>query len=397
MKKARVIAILLVLLMVFGMLAGCGETEKADTTKPAANETTKPAASDTKAEGDAAPAEDAGGTIGYMTDPVDMERAPYKIAYLCGNLNWIFNRSISDYLTALAPKFNVEYTEYDCSNDFDAYIVQISTFASNGYDAVILGTDDALCSRAVEVALEEGMVAMGESTALKDFDGIAQAPSVVQDQFGNGYMTMQWLAENYKNYWDEDLSDSANVGLIGLTFSGVTGIQDRVPGLKAAFAEAFPNSADNYFDGDLVALGAGFSVDSAYQLTSNFITTNPQIEKWFAIALVDDWAQGATRAVEAAGMEDKCLVSCVQGDAYVAEMNGGYTGNVWVSCCYVPALTFAEYMMAGTVAILDGRATMQTLWPEWLEEGDNASTMKIVGTMLTRDTYADFVASQVVK
>ncbi|MBR4743047.1 MAG: substrate-binding domain-containing protein [Oscillospiraceae bacterium] len=404
MKHAKLIAILLVLVLLFSMVTACGSSKESD--KPAdttpSGDSAKPdeGKKDDAAPADTTPAEpsgDADGTIGYITDPVNMDRDPYKIAYLCGSLNWVFNRTISDFFKALAPKFNVEYTEYDCNNDFDAYINQISTFANNGYDAVVLGTDDALCSRAVEVAHDEGMVAIGESTALKDFDGVTQAPSVVQDQYGNGYLTMQWLADNYKNYWSEDISGSDKVGLIGLTFSGVTGIQERIPGMCDAFAEAFPASKDNWFEGDLVSLGAGFSVDSAYQLTSTFITTNPQIEKWFVIACVDDWATGATRAVEAAKMEDKVLVSCVQGDAFVNEMNGGYSGNVWVSCCYVPALTFAQYMMAGAVAILDGRATTETLGPEWKEAGDVAATMKVQGTMLTKDDYAAFVAAQVVE
>ena len=399
MKHVKLIAIILVLVLLFSMVSACGSSKGSD--KPADKPAdTTPAGDADKGEapkGDDTPAPSGdGGTVGYITDPVDMDRDPYKIAYLCGSLNWVFNRTISDYFKALAPKFNVEYTEYDCNNDFDAYIVQISTFASNGFDAVVLGTDDALCSRAVEVAHDEGMVAIGESTALKDFDGVTQAPSVVQDQYGNGYLTMQWLAENYQKYWNEDLSQSSAVGLIGLTFSGVTGIQERVPGMQAALADYFPNSKDNFFEGDLVSLGAGFSVDSAYQLTSTFITTNPQIEKWFVIACVDDWGTGATRAAEAAKMEDKVLVSCIQGDAFVNEMNGGYTGNVWVSCCYVPALTFAQYMMAGAVAILDGRATNETLWPEYLEPGDAAATMKVQGTMLTRDDYKEFVAGQVV-
>ena len=404
MKHAKRIALLLVLALVFSLLSACSFSRESGSPADTApsGDSAKPdgGGEDGDGTGDAMSEEssgDAGATIGYITDTVDTERDPYKIAYLCGSLSWQFNRSISDFLGALAPRFNVEYAEYECGGDADAYLAQISAFASDGYDAVILGTDDALSPRAVEVAREEGLVAIGESTPLRDADGVIRAPSVEQDQYGNGYLTMQWLADNCANYWSEDLSESAGVGLIGLTWSGVTGIRERIPGMCDAFAEAFPASEDNWFEGDLASLEEGFSTDGAYRMTADLLAANPQIEKWFVIACVDDWAAGATRAVEDAGMEDRVLVSCIQGDAFVREMDGGYSGSVWVSCCYVPALTFAQYMMAGAVAILDGRASGETLWPEWLEDGDAAATVEVRGTMLTKDDYAAVVASQVVE
>lgn len=64
-------------------------------------------------------------------------------------------------------------------------------------------------------------------------------------------------------------------------------------------------------------------------------------------------------------------------------------------------LTVAELtglMATGLVAMLDGRATPETLWPEWVREGETYPCIDLDGKMITRETYKqwevenDFVA-----
>ena len=204
---------------------------------------------------------------------------------------------------------------------------------------------------------------------------------------------MRWLADNYKTYWGEDI-DTSKIGLIPITFSRVTGINDRVPGMTDVFKECFPESADNIYIEDLVQ--TSFSVDGAYEQISTRLVATQEIEHWFIIAAVDDWATGALRATEAIDAVDKVLITCCQGNAFVNEMKTGYSGDCWVSCCYVPEKEFSEYMAAGLVALMDGRATVETLWPDAIAEGDKAPNMQVRGTMVTRDTLDDFLASQVI-
>ena len=96
------------------------------------------------------------------------------------------------------------------------------------------------------------------------------------------------------------------------------------------------------------------------------------------------------------GMEDEVLITCVQGNAFVNEMNSGYTGSTWVSCCYIPEKDFSENMAAGLVALVDGRATLDTLWPEDVPDGAKAPCKEIQGTMVTKDTYEEFLETQVI-
>lgn len=387
MKVKRLLAIILVLLMSLSLFA-CGDSSGGDDAQ------NSPSGTEDKTPGPTSEVKP-GSTVGYMTDDVDhFSRDPYTFAYMCNDLGWVFNRAIADNLKKLGEYFNYELLEYACMSNFDAYINQIMTYANNGIDGLILGTDDALVTRAFEVCEEYNIPCMAESTAFVDLNGTIVGASVVQDQYGNGALCMEWLAEHYSDYWDTDLSDSSAVGLIPITFSGVTGINDRVPGITDAFKEAFPNSADNIFVADLVSVG--FSVQGAYDLVSSQITSTDGIEKWLIVACVDDWATGATRAVESVGMEDDVLITCVQGNAFVNEMNSGYTGSTWVSCCYIPEKDFSENMAAGLVALVDGRATLDTLWPEDVPDGAKAPCKEIQGTMVTKDTYEEFLETQVI-
>ena len=395
-RKALKSAIaLLLVIMSLATFAACGEKDggTAPATTPASGDTS----GDTQSGGEA----DGGQTqnsaedipLGKILGGDHSNREPYKIAYLCNMLTWAWNKAISDTLGELGKTMNFEYTAYACNGDFDAFVNQIYTFADQGYDAFILGTDDQLAARALEAAKESGVMFVAESTTFMDQNGICIWPSVQQAQYGNGKIATTWLLDNYKNYWgDVDLS-SEKVGLIGLNFSAVSGINERKPGVMDTFAELCPNGT--YFDGDLVALGdVGFSADGANQLSTQIFSQNPDITKWFVVAFVDDWAVGATRAVEQLGMEDKVLVACIQADAFLAEMNSGYSGNVFVASCAVSSTETAINMANCLVAVLEGKATPETIWPEWYDDGGSYPRIQVKGDMITRDTYKDYLAAQ---
>lgn len=394
MKKA--LSILLVLVLAFSLFA-CGEK-----TDDAQNTTSgNDAGGSDNGGGDSQPSGGAadGMTIGsdewYATDDYDHSaREPFKIAYICNQLSWVWNRAISDALKELAPILNYDYTEYAANGDFDAYINQIYTYADQGYDGFVIGADDALAPRAYEVCAELGVAFVAESTAFVDDDGNCIWPGVQQAQYANGEQCMQWLVDNYKNYWTDEI-DASKLGLIVLDYSAVSGIHGREQGAVDVFEANFPDGT--YFPGDLVALGsAGFSVQGGNDMTTSIIGANPQIEKWFIVGLVDDWSTGATRAVESLGMEDKVLVTSVQADAFLKEMEGGYTGSVYVSANAVSSTYFAKLMAANLVTILEGRETAESIWAEWKWDGSEYATVDVLGEMITKDTYQEYLSRQTI-
>lgn len=389
MKKAKkVISIIFAILMIATLLSGCSTTTGGESASPSAS----PDVSVVPSESPTASSSDmTTDTIGYLSDKFDhFSRDPLKIAYICNYLSWAWNAALSENFDKLGKVLNYEYTVYSANADFDAYVNQIEVLASQGTQGFILGIDDALAPRTYEVCTELGVAFIAESTPYRDDTGENYWISVQQDQYNNGAQCVQWLADNYTNYWKDPI-DTSKLGILVLNFSPVSGINEREPGCMDTFKKLFPEAAANYYVGDLVSLENGFSAQGGNTMTSTVIIAHPEVEYWFVVGLVDDWSQGATRAIESLQKEDKVLVASVQADAFLNEMASGYTGDVYVGACAVSSTEFAIDLAAGLVAILEGRATVETLWPEWQDRGSTFASMKVQGTMITKDTYKDFV------
>lgn len=383
MKK--VIAILLAAILAFALFA-CNGKEPAESNAPPPSQSPAP-------QSPAAPPPAGGGSVGFLTDSADhFARDPFKIGYICISMGSPFIKAIVDSLEAFGKVLNYDFYAYDADHDYEAYMNQMSTFADQGYDGVVLGTDDAMTMRAYELAKDYNLGFIAESTAFLDDSGKCIWPSVAQDQYGNGETCMNWLVENYGNYWADPI-DPAKVGLIVLTFSPVAGIDDRRPGVYDAYVKAFPQSADNYYIGDLVTTPSGFSVAGGDELVSGIIPANPQVENWFIVGLVDDWALGATRAVERLGKGDCTLIVSVQADSFIADLESGGTGDIYVAACAISSAEFAGYMAAGLVAMLDGRAAPEALWPQWQQSPGEYAYIRLQGDMITKDTYKQWMSS----
>ncbi len=397
----KIFAVILSILLVVSLFAACNKTDSATEESPAAS-SSAPAES-------SAPSEDAGedagqpdeggadtGTVGYITDDFDhFSREPFKIAYICNYLTWAWNAAISDALEKYTEYLNYEYNVYSSNDDFDLYINQIEVLATQGYEGFIFGLDDALRDRTYEVGKELDVVFIAESTPYRDETGHNYWISVQQDQYNNGVQCVQWLTDNYTNYWGE--IDTSTLGLLVLDFSAISSIHEREPGCQDTFKANFPEAADNYVYGDLVSDANGFSAAGGQSVTTTMIVAHPEIEHWFVVGLVDDWAQGATRGIEDLQRTDSVLVTSVQADAFLNEMDTGYDGGVYVSACAVSSAEFALNMVMGLVTILEGRATPETLWPEWQESDGEYASLKVMGTMITKDTYQEFLDTHTVE
>lgn len=381
----RILAIILVAILALTLIScsNSGTTASPSASAPASPSASVPAS----VEPSPSPSETEKDTIGYLTDKVDhFNRDPFKLASMALNTSTTYTQMINDNLTKWGTVFNYDITIYNANMDYDGYINTISVYAEQGYDGLVVGMDDALLPRIYEITQELKIPTVGMPTAYTDPDGHIIWPSVNQDEYANGALCMQWLADNYKNYWMDPI-DEATLGLIVLDFSVVSGIHAREPGVHDTFVKEFPKAADNYFIGDLVSLENGFSVQGGNLMTSTIIAGHPEITKWFVVGLVDDWSLGATRAVEALGKEADVLVVSDQADAFINELNSGAKGNVYVGACAVSTAELTSYCAANLVTILEGRATPETIWPEWVRSGDKYPCIDVTGTMLTKDNY----------
>jgi ABC-type sugar transport system substrate-binding protein len=346
MKK--ITAVILAAVLAFSLFACGNNGPTADTTPDAT--ASAPATPDSSESPPAVPSED--GTTGYLTDNTDhFNRDPFKIGYICYNAATSLQQAISMNLEKFAAVLNYDYNMYSANMDYDAIINQMQVYAGQGYDGLIVGTDESITERVLEVGKELNIPFVAESTPFRDENGNCIWPSVAQDQYNNGADCIQWLADNYKNYWKDPIDESA-LGLIVLDFTVVQGIHEREPGVHDKFTELFPAAAGNYWNGDLVTLENGFSVEGGNKMTSTIMSAHPEITKWFVVGLVDDWSVGATRAIESLNKQGDALVVSVQADAFIKELESGGSGDVYVAAGAISPALFASYLALNLVTIL---------------------------------------------
>ena len=391
MKKTAAVVLALVLVLT---LFSCANNSTSETS-PDDSSALSSAPESTEPSEDSEPSEEAPsgetGTIGYVTDNVDhFDRDPYKLVSLSLNTATTYVQMINDNLEYWGTVLNYDISIFNANQDYDAYLNEMMVKAGTGADGFICGMDISLMPRVYELCTELGVAYVGGPTAFTDDDLHVIAPSVNQDEYGNGAMTMQWLADNYTNYWTDPI-DTTKLGLIIIDFSAVDGIHARLPGANDVFLAEFPEAAENIYICDLLSHPNGFSNIAATDLTSATITAHSEIENWFVVALVDDWAVGATRAIESMGKEDCVLIASDQADAFIAEMETGVENSVYVGACAISTAELSGNMAACVVTMLEGRATPETIWPEWVRDGDAYPCIDLPGTMITKETYQQWI------
>lgn len=395
MKK--LIALLLALVMVFSMVACAGGGEDKAEDKPAADSPAadSPAApKDDKPAGPAGPAQDPtassdAGSVGYWDDDVDhFARETYDIIDV-----YMYPGLLTEIIIAcwetLGKELNYNMHSSGSNGDAEVYLQNLEAAGMSGkYDGFFLGGDATVGDRAIAIMEEIGKPYITIFSPLRDESGAALAPCILLDGYSSGATCVQWFYDNYKTYWGD--IDESKIALCNITFSIVEDIQSRADGAEAKFKELLPNNA--IYDIDSVV--SGVSAETAYNEVTRLISGNPDVEYWWITTGIEDLAQGATRAVEALGKEGNVLVTTVGSDLFVSEHDNGYEGNVWVSCIGISNYIYAAPAAAGMVAMIDGRATMDTLWQEIRAEGDKATVWLSTSDIVTRENYKNYFAEK---
>ena len=136
---------------------------------------------------------------------------------------------------------------------------------------------------------------------------------------------------------------------------------------------------------DLLKQGES-SAEAAFNEVAKILVAHPETENWVIVGVLDDYARGATRVAEAAGLEDRTLVTSVGGETLVLEWDAGYEG-CWVMCNYFNAQMYTKLLAPAICAVARREATVRKLWPEWNVAGSDYSAVLITGVALTHDTY----------
>ena len=393
MKK--LVALLLSVLLAFSLFAcstngnnGASPSVPASTT-PETSPSTAPESAPSptpSAESSTSPSTDS--TVGYLTDKVDYSaRKPYKVEFVYG-LTCGQTANFTDALTKLSKKMNFTLTTFSSEMDLDKYVNELQTQIGLGVNGFIFSPPVDVLVRQDEICKEANIPYINSLNAYTDDDGHTMSPTVSFNGYQAGANLTDWLVNNYKTYLKD--ADLADIGYIVIDFSVSAEFSTRANGAKDEFKKLHPELEKNIYAVDLADLG--FSIDSGYTKTAATLAAHADIKYWFIFGVSEDFVVGAARAVEAAGKTaDSILVSTGSDTCFDTWTTADNTPN-WIATVPIYKTDFCAPMAAGLVALMDGRATAESLWADLRAPGDKATQYIVSVDVVTRDVYKEFIA-----
>lgn len=389
----KITAFIVAALMAFSLFACAGKTTPGaspggETSAPAsASGTETSAAPSADQSPSASGSPEAAGPVGFITDKADhFDREPYKVEFIygvtCGQ-----TANFTDALTKLSKKMNFTLTSFSSEMDIDKYMNEIQTQINLGVDGFVFSPPFEALQRQDELCKEANIPYVNSLNAYTDENGYTLSPTVTFDGYLAGANLTKWLVENYKNYFkDAELKD---IGYIIIDFSVSAEFSTRANGAKDEYLKLYPELEKNIYHVDLVDLG--FSIDSGYTKTAATLAAHADVPYWFIFGVSEDFVVGAARAVEAAAKTDTTILISTGSDICFDAWTAPDNTPGWVATVPIYKTDFCVPLAAGLVALMDGRATPETLWEGVLKDGDKAAQYLVPVSVVTRDNFKDFI------
>ncbi len=317
MTSKKWIALLMAMVLVFGLLAGCATTTTTETTTAA--ETTV-AATETNSATEAITSNDVAET--QETAPAEsatIDPADIKIGYIVKTLGNTFWQTYESGARAAAEELGVQIDVRDVptESDFKAQLDVALTMVNQDYDAIVAAsiTHPNLVP-AIAAANEKGIpwIVVSEE----------QDAAVLEQS--NAYVTAQCRLSFYDEglvagaYVADQLNGEGEVAIIE-GMAGTSATRDRIAGFQDALA-AFPGI-------EIVASQpADWMREEARDVTASMLQANPNIEAIYA--LNDTMALGVAVAVEQAGKIGEIIIVGDDGteEAYQSIVNGQMSATI---------------------------------------------------------------------
>lgn len=252
MKKKKILALTLIVVLVAAILAGCAESVSEDAEEPA-------------------------------------PEAPAEFALFMTHMSNAFTIELSDAVKAQADAFGVNLTINDAAQDVAKQISQIETAVNQGVDGIIIepvSVDGIIPG--VQMAKEAGVTVVivnqqiSDPTAADCYVGVSNADG--------GEMEMTKAAEDIGGAGDVaflygPMGSDAQIGRL----EGYQRVLDKYPDIKVVFEST-----------------AEWDTAKALTLTENWLQANKNIKA--IVAQNDGMALGALKAVEDAKLQDSIKI-----------------------------------------------------------------------------------------
>ena len=391
MKKG--IAILIAVILLLGM-AACGGGGGTETSPPAESPSPTAPGTDTPPPSPTEPATppvvDENFEIPYVdfgyeptSDP--FARETYQFAHII-MMHSPFTQLMVDMYALMGTRLNYEISSYSSNRDADLFMNLIETNAGQGANGMVIEGDFTLQDRIFEITDELDVVFMPGLSPFITEQGQYLRPSAVMDSYKMGWDCMDFMIDNYERYTGKAF-DAEKIGIMTIQFAIITDFNTRQQGAYDAYAARYPDLVGtHFFDLDTSPEPNPMAAEAGYNYAASIIAANPEFDGWLMFGVAEDFADGASRALEDMGLGETSLATCVAVTMLTERWKAGYEG-CWVAGADTPPIQWAHAIISGLMQLLDGQATPETLWPQYRDPGQDYTVIKLPFTLVERDIF----------
>ncbi|MEM1484145.1 substrate-binding domain-containing protein [Oscillospiraceae bacterium PP1C4] len=266
-----------------------------------------------------------------------------------------------------------DFMYIDAKMNPDTYLQALDNAITQGVSGILVCVpDQKLSAITVQKCKEAGIPVIAADDQLLDESGKMIAPWVGIDGKAIGVAVGEWTA----NYAKENKMTGDDAAVLYLTMDQVSSCVPRTEGQIESWGKVFPDwAAERTFKSDYNG-----EQDKAYNAAAGIFTANPQIKKWIVMTPNDEGAAGATRALEAAGLDKDAVVCGIGG--YLAKLEfakaepSAFKATAFINYVDVGAYS-AENMMNYLVAGVE-----------------IPKEFKTPAVMITKDNYVEIMKDQ---
>jgi L-arabinose transport system substrate-binding protein len=269
-----------------------------------------------------------------------------------------------------------KYLKIDARMNPDTYMSALENVIAQKVDGIIVCVPDQVLSRVtVEKCKAAGIPVIADDDALIE-NGKKLAPSFELDAFLVGKEMGQWLVDYVKT--NKLVVDQASTGYLALTMLTVNSCVPRSEGSIAAWKAGMADSPK------VATLTADYNGEAAkaFDVVAATITANPRIKTWFVTAPNDEGAQGATRALEQAGLDKKAVVVGLGG--YLAKDEFKKSYSAFKASAYIDPVTDGETV---ATAMMNWIKNGKEAFAEYKQPGQDFGMYPLGAKMVTKENY----------
>lgn len=404
MKKA--IATILACLLLFTLVA-CNKTD--DTPAAPSPDGGASSAGDnggsSGAAGKSSPWANADGSVNlnrvaHFDPDYDYTQNPrWKMIYINQNAPEQGSENINRGLEHWGSLMNIQYDGMVTANgDPDLFLTILQTQIDQGYKGLIIDPDALLTQSILDIMEDNpGVAWMTFNMPQRLFDssrpddpGVLVNPFVGFDFAYNGQKCgeglLAWKEEFHPDVpWDR-------VGYIGLANAAIPVFGQIRSGSDQVMRDG-PVPNENHFLADAAAYD-GFT-EAAQQAVAAIITTH-DFDLWLISALIEPYALGAAVTTTTLGIDDTACIVSTSASALIPQWDAGVE-NAWRYAWYSEPIMMNEPIIGAVYAFLNGWATPETIWPQWVNVNDcggpghTYAFMMTPAVWFTQENYKDYL------